>query len=275
MRCEDTDRGLLLIHWLKAGVGKGGGAVIEDKITTTWLDNLQSFWAIASVYCLGVALAFNVGYFHVPLGNNPYLVTIEDMAKSFLYAVVLYVILQGAIYLFQDINEPKFKRQIYLLTVIAIIGTIGLTAFDLYTSIQKDSGIDFYYYMWTLSVRLLAIVFVLVIYKMGIVSVNHITVGSGIIISFLIIGISYSFGVMMFYGDVRSPKSVLVHMAEAQSYSYFLISGRTQFYLFQEASSCSYFLIDRSNVLKLELLPVTPSKTSALRLCFEVPSWLK
>ena len=96
-----------------------------------WANFLQSNWALISVFCLGLALTFNVGYFAYPIGFDPFLTSTEDLAKSFLYVVFLYLVVQNVIFLFDDLSNQSTRRGRLTVTVIGLIAIASPPAIGL------------------------------------------------------------------------------------------------------------------------------------------------
>jgi hypothetical protein len=217
-----------------------------------WLRDIQGFWAPLSVFSLGIALAFNVGYFHAPTGADPFTVNVEDLAKSFLYVIVLLSLLQALVFLVDDLTVAKTRIHVVSLIVAAAIGILLPPVVGIHSSISEGKGVEFYYNTWSLAVRFLAGLLLVLIYRTGVTRIDGLPLLQTLVFSSIALVMAFSFGAMMFYQDLMRRWPVNIHWAPDAIEQVELVGTRSQFIMLFSSNDCSFSLVQKEDVRELE-----------------------
>lgn len=245
----------------------------SDSATTNvqqFFSHIQANWTVLVVASLGASLCFNIGYFFSLFGNNPFLVSIEDLSKSFIYILSLYVVLQNVVYLFQDLHEITAKWAKVLVIVVGFFATLIPPIVDLYHTLGTQNNTEYYNQVFSLVTRGLALLTIALLIHAGVKQSGKLSIEQMLSMLLLTFAVAYSFGIMTFYADCRKMQEIqTVNNTDEKSKGY-LLTTRTQFIIQVDSANCKFevFPIDKIRIIRVTL-PAVYSAKNALDHCFK------
>ncbi len=226
----------------------------ELSVGPSLLQVLQRYWPLVSVYALGIALAFNVGYFRVAFGNDPYVVTLEDLAKSFLYAVVLILILVPALNALDDLISSTSTKQRWLYSLAFIVVAFSPAIGGVWRGIDTGIWIILHSSFWSIATTAISLLLFAIFHFVRKDKLREVPIVAGFVFTLLLLSLAYSFGSSMFYHDIMDPKQVRVYGGGGVIYDSNLVATRSEFILLFDGESCSFSLVGKSEIARLEYL---------------------
>lgn len=233
------------------------------------LSEAQANWSLISGIGLAAALCFNIAYFQNVEGNSPFVVGAEDLAKSFIYIVALWFLVQNFIFLFQDLtgtfanSSTRFKL---LLVGIAIAAVFVPSLVSIWQLTSSTNQIDYYYETWTVSTRLGFLFGAGFLYLTGIQRLEDLTVAGASVLLISIFSTTYSFGKVNFYVDARAMRTVEILQSNGTKRSSLFLTRRSNFFVLADIKGCTFELIEFSKIDSLRF-PSQSASTQSFNSC--------
>lgn len=225
----------------------------ESKTETIQVRQILESWPLISIFGLGAALAFNSGYFTKPIGFSVFSVSVEDLAKSAIYALILVVILQNVFYLYEDVArkiDGKFSKSIAI--TLGLVGIFLTPILALKAAVASDDTSRIYFEISSILVRLGATAFAVGLLLFRFQKRSLLNLEAWIFATAITFMICYLFGRMMFFGDIENPRESKINLEGHTDSGMLMISERTSFYMFFHSKTCSYVFIEKSKMTSVE-----------------------
>jgi len=225
------------------------------------------YWQLLVPLFLGLSLAFQVGYFFVPMGLSFYHVSLEDLSKTGLIVSLGFCVAYGFSPAFIALEQTsRLWTKLLLLFVFSSV-FIAREVWSLIQGVAEEGSIVRSSAAAFLTFKLLVLSILLgglLVWKKRVTLLGFDSVALGYL---LLAAAAFSYGVNQFYVDIRST-TLLQTKITSSSQAKLLVTERSYFYLLLDLNECDFVVEQKSNANVVRYIHTTPDEQHLNRIAY-------